>query len=242
MELLSAYILHTRPWRDTSSLVDLLLQTGSRVRAISRGQRNQSGRSKGNICQPFRPLLVALSGNSELKTITRLEPNGVAGSLPGDRLYAGFYANEVLMRALPESDPHAPLFVAYQRLLGALSDPRIDVEPPLRRFELSLLEDLGYGIDFFHDGVSGEPLHAGCDYTFVMETGFVALHQQQRVAAVNIYAGSVLQRLARGELDAADCRAVAKRLMRQALQPLIGDKPLHSRMLYRPADAVKPQS
>ncbi len=241
MELLNAYVLHTRPWRDTSSLVDLLLQQGNRVRAIARGQRNQSGRSKGNICQPFRPLSIALSGRSELKTITRLEPNGTACTPPGDRLYAGFYANEILLRALPESDPHPPLFVAYQQLVSALADPRVDIEPPLRRFELTLLEELGYGIDFFHDGISGEGLQAGRDYTFVTETGFVALHQQQRVAAANVYGGNVLLRLGRGEFDAAECRGVAKRLMRQALQPLLGDKPLQSRILYRPADSVKPR-
>lgn len=242
MQLLNAFVLHTRPWRDTSSLVDLLLEQGSRVRAIARGQRNQSGRSKGNICQPFRPLSIALSGRSELKTIARLEANGVACCPPGDRLYAGFYANEILLRALPESGPHPPLFVAYQQLISALVDPGLDIEPPLRRFELSLLEELGYGIDFFHAGISGEALQAGRDYTFVAETGFVALHEQQRVAPANIYAGSILLRLGRGEFDAAECRSVAKRLMRQALRPLLGDKPLQSRILYRPADSVNPRS
>jgi DNA repair protein RecO (recombination protein O) len=239
MELLSAYILHTRPWRDHSLLVDVLLQQGDRIRAIARSQRKQSGRSKGTICQPFRPLLIAVTGRSELKTIAQLDADGPAFALPDDRLYAGFYANEILLRALPEADPHPPLFIAYQRLLAALVDRQLDIEPPLRRFELTLLEELGYGIDFSHDAVSGEALRAGASYTFIAETGFVELEARQLRDHGNVYSGSHLLQVGQGQIESGASRTVAKQLMRQALRPLLGDKPLQSRMLYRPADSIR---
>ena len=239
MELLSAYVLHTRPWRDHSLLVDVLLQQGYRIRAIARGQRKQSGRSKGTVCQPFRPLLIAVAGNSELKTVTHLEADGPAFALPGSRLYAGFYANEILLRALPEADPHPPLFIAYRDLLAALVDRQVDIEPPLRRFELTLLDELGYGIDFCHDASSGEALQAGSSYTFVAETGFVELDARQLRDHGNVYSGKHLLQVGRGQIESGASRVVAKQLMRQALRPLLGDKPLQSRMLYRPADAKK---
>jgi DNA repair protein RecO (recombination protein O) len=239
MELLSAYVLHTRPWRDNSLLVDVLLQQGYRVRGIARGQRKQSGRNKGTVCQPFRPLLIAVAGKSELKTIIHLDADGPAFALPGDRLYAGFYANEILLRALPEADPHPPLFIAYRHLLAALVDRQLDIEPPLRRFELTLLNELGYGIDFYHDARSGEALRSGANYAFVAETGFVELDARQLRDHGNVYSGSHLLQVGQGQIESGAGRTVAKQLMRQALRPLLGNKPLQCRMLYRPAGSIK---
>lgn len=234
MDLLKTYVLHTRPWRDSSLLVDLLAQQHGRVRAIARGQRRQSRRQRGNICQPFRPLLAGLGGRGELKTLSRLESDGPVPSLPGERLYAGFYANELLLRVLPEADPHPRLFTSYEQLLLALATPTSDIEPALREFERRLLEEIGYGIDFQHEADTGAPLQVGAEYRFVVELGFVA---SSAIGARDCpwYRGAELLRIGDGRLEAASTRAVAKRLMRQALEPLLGDKPLHSRMLYQPA-------
>lgn len=239
MELLNAYILHTRPWRDTSYLVDILTLQRGRVRGVARGLRKQSGKNKGNICQPFRPLLLSLRGRGELQTVAAIEPDGPPCTLPGDHLYAAFYANEILLRALPESDPHPVLFRSYRALLDALAMPGLDIEPFLRRFELSLLDELGYGIDFFHDAASGGELQADCGYVFVAEEGFVAREHGQVRERHELYAGSHVLAVGRGEFDSAACRLVAKKVMRQALLPLLGDRPLNSRLLYRPADSSK---
>lgn len=235
MELQDAYILHTRPWRDTSILVDALLCDVGRVRAIARGQRSQSGRSKGNICQAFRPLAIALRGSGDLKNIQRIEANGPPCLLPGNHLYAGFYANEILLRALPEADPQPTLFLAYQELLALLSQVDSDIEPALRRFELNLLNELGYAVDFYHDADSGAELAADGHYAFLAEQGFVARLGGRGSEKRELYIGSDIVKVGQGEFSSGASRIVAKKIMRQALQPLLGDKPLQSKMLYRPA-------
>lgn len=238
MNLLSAYILHTRPWRDTSLLLDVLSPEQGRIRAVARGQRNQSGRHKGSVCQPFRPLAVALVGKSELKTISRIEADGPPRLLPGKHLYAGFYANEILLRALPEADPHPRLYQAYDALLATLACADADIEPPLRQFEMILLDELGYGIDFSHDAASGLELQPDGRYAFVAEQGFVALGAGRIAQSRAVYRGRDVLALARGQFTEGHSRDVAKRVMRQALQALVGDKPLQSRMLYRPAESA----
>lgn len=233
MELMKTYVLHTRPWRDSSLLVDLLVEQQGRVRAIARGQRRQSSRHSGNICQPFRPLLASLSGRGELKNLSRLEADGMVCTLPGDRLYAGFYVNELLLRVLPESDPHPRLYAEYQQLLAVLAAPCDTIEPALRYFECTLLEQLGYAIDFRHEAHTGNPLQADTEYQFVAEAGFVAL-DLRGARSGPVYPGTELLQVGRGQLESASTRAVAKQLMRQALAPLLGEKPLQSRMLYQP--------
>jgi DNA repair protein RecO (recombination protein O) len=239
MNLLKVYVLHTRPWRDSSLLVDLLVQHHGRVRAIARGQRRQSSRQRGNICQPFRPLLAGFSGRGELKTVSRLEADGPMSSLPGERLYAGFYANELLLRSMPEADPHPRLFNSYQQLVLALATPATDVEPLLRGFERILLEEMGYGIDFRHEADSGDLLQPGLEYQFVAGAGFVPADSRDSSPGPT-YPGAELLRVGMGQFEAASTRTAAKQLMRAALVPLLGDKPLNSRMLYRPAAGVKP--
>ncbi len=240
LELLKTYVLHTRPWRDSSLLVDLLVEQQGRVRAIARGQRRQSSRHSGNICQPFRPLLASLSGRGELKNLSRLESGGMVCRLPGERLYAGFYVNELLLRVLPESDPHPRLYAEYQQLLAVLAMPGAAIEPALRYFECTLLEQLGYAIDFVHEAHTGNPLQADMEYQFVAEAGFVALDGSGARGGL-VYPGAALLQVGRGQLESASTRAVAKQLMRQALAPLLGDKPLQSRMLYQPAAGLGPK-
>jgi DNA repair protein RecO (recombination protein O) len=101
-----------------------------------------------------------------------------------------------------------------------------------------LLEELGYAIDFNHDALSGEAVEAGLEYVFVAETGFVARGLQSPRERINLYSGHDLLCLGRGEFTQPDARRAAKKILRQALAPLLGDKPLNSRMLYRPADAL----
>jgi DNA repair protein RecO (recombination protein O) len=239
MDLLKAYVLHTRPWRDSSLLVDLLARNHGRLRVVARGQRRQSARQRGNICEPFRPLLAGVSGRGELKTLSRLEADGTMPRLPPERLYAGFYVNELLLRSLPEADPQPRLFAGYQRLVMALATPATDIEPPLRGFERLLLEEMGYGVDFQHRADTGQSIEPGVDYRFVVEAGFVPVNSVDDHPGPR-YPGAELLRVDRGQFEAASTRAVAKQLMRAALLPLVGDKPLNSRMLYQPAARVRP--
>ena len=57
LDLQPAYVLHSRPYRDSSALVDLLTLHGGLQRVVWRGAR----RGKGIRPQAFTPLLVANS-------------------------------------------------------------------------------------------------------------------------------------------------------------------------------------
>jgi recombinational DNA repair protein (RecF pathway) len=93
--------------------------------------------------------------------------------LRGETLFLGFYVNELLMKLLARSDPHAALFDAYARTLAALAAARGEgqAQAALRAFELTLLQELGWLADLSVVTSTLDPLRAGMRYTLRAEGG-----------------------------------------------------------------------
>lgn len=135
----ATYVLHSRPYKETSALVDFFTPLG-RLRAVLRGARGKAGA----LARPFVPLEAEWRGRGELKTVARLESAGVPNLLNGQALFSGLYLNELLIRLLPAEDPQPEIFAHYAATLPLLAAGR-PIEPLLRAFEWRLLEQLGYG-------------------------------------------------------------------------------------------------
>jgi DNA repair protein RecO (recombination protein O) len=224
-----AYILHQRPYRNTSALLELFTGSLGRVGLVARGVRSERSRLRG-VLQPFRPLLVSWSGRGELGTLTGVESDGPAFALSGRALVSALYVNELLMRLLHRDDPHDALFRSYQQTLRGLAGPDPE-QPVLRVFEKRLLEGLGYGLVLTHAVDTGAPIESERLYGYRLEHGPVSVaHCDQDSIVVH---GSTLLALAREDLCAPDMLAEAKRLMRAALGLYLGDRPLKSRELLR---------
>ncbi len=61
-----AFVLHTRPYRETSLLVDLFCEETGRLSVVVKGGRSRKGSAA--LFQPFQEIWVAYSGQSELKS------------------------------------------------------------------------------------------------------------------------------------------------------------------------------
>src|SRR5581483_4907392 len=59
-----------------------------------------------------------------------------------------------LCRLLPERDPHPQIYAALQEVLGGLLDPRLAARQ-IVQFELSLLAELGFGLDLEQCAATG---------------------------------------------------------------------------------------
>lgn len=236
VKLQPAYILHSRPYRDSSALIEAISAEYGRISLVAKGARRRSrGGSASALLQPFIPLLLSFSGRGELKTLTATEAAGSAVVLRGEDLFSAMYVNELLVRLLHRDDAHPRLFAIYGQTLEALSG-QYPVGGVLRRFELSLLDELGYGFELDRDGATGEVLQADGWYHLDPDRGLVAqlgAPDPSRPA----YAGADLLAMAGGELD-GEVRLTAKRLLRQALAAHLGGLPLKSRDLFLRGRAV----
>ena len=107
----------------------------------------------------------------------------------------------------------------------------------LRRFELKLLAELGYGINLNTDCHSHEPIDGDASYRFTPDVGFeLAVASAAEVATIpgssHLFAGEHLIALRQLDLGDASIAKSAKRLLRIALGAHLGDKPLNSRSLF----------
>ena len=227
-----AYVLHSRPYRDTSALVDLLSLQGGLQRVVWRGAR--SGR--GVKPQPFVPLLVSWQGRGDLKTLQQAEVAGAHARLQGQALFSGMYLNELLVRLLSPGDAQTLLFAGYQSALEQLALTPPSVEPVLREFEWQLIVLLGYGFSLTEDA-DQQPVLADTLYCWSPDMGLYPV--------VDATQGGLPGRglLAMAAQNWADPEAlpIAKRLMRQVLAVHLGDRPLVSRQLFAPGRTGEPR-
>lgn len=230
-----AFVLHGRPWSETSLLLDLFTEHNGRVRVLAKGARAKRSQLKGTL-QPFTPLLVRWGGRGEMKVLRNAEAVSLALPLSGITLYCGLYVNELLARVLEQETAFSELFFDYLHCIQALAGTEGSPEPVLRRFELALLGHLGYGVDFLHCAGSGEPVSAAMTYSYREEKGFIA----SLVVNNRSFTGRHLQALASREFPDADALRAAKRFTRIALKPYLGGKPLKSQELFRQFVPKKP--
>lgn len=223
-----AYVLHARPYRDTSLLVDLLTPEHGRITAVARGARKSKKQSR-QLLSPFHRLLVNWQGKSTLKLITGFETDHHFLHLEANHLYSGFYLNELLIRLLPEHDVIGGLFDRYEATLYAFHLKR-DIEPMLREFERELLQGLGYAISYECDGASGLPINDDIYYCLNVQQGFYVA--PAGTPSQYCILGADINGLARQDYEKPNVLRLAKQLNRTLLRPLLGKKPLKSRELF----------
>lgn len=225
-----AFVLHRRLYKETSFLVELMTLEHGRVSLIARGVRKAKSLGPG-LLQPFIPLLVSFSGQTELMTLTQVEAKGQVRQLYGECLFAGFYINELLMCLVEKWDAHPKLYECYEHTINCLHQNPLKQEI-LRIFEKQLLEELGYGLLPNSDWAS-QAIMPDKYYRFVPEQGFVesGLGEDSQTQA-NIFLGKNLLAYAKCDWQDQESLKDAKRLTRLVLAPLLGAKQINSRQLF----------
>lgn len=231
VELVPAFVLHHRPYRDTSRIVEILTRDHGRLTLFARGVR---GGRKGlaSLLQPFRPLLVSFSGRGEAAQLTGVEPAADARfdgtGLPAPHVMSGFYLNELVLRLTHRDDAQASLYEAYGEALAGLVRTRAP-EAILRVFEKRLLEAAGYGVDLFSDCRTGDAVEPERFYVFKPAEGLTVAGAE----APGAVSGRALRALAGETFDAEGDLDAARRVMRAALDHCLEGRELATRVVAR---------
>lgn len=225
----AVYVLHSYPFKETSLVVELFARDFGRIAATAKGARRPRSAMRGML-QSFQPLSATWSGKQELKTLHSLDWSGGLLLLQGEALMCGFYLNELLLRLLPREDPHEALFEYYSTTLKALTNSQ-DLATTLRRFELKLLQELGYAIPLLTD-VNNAAIQHEQNYRYEAEHGAVPYSGRQNRDANGVQlAGRTLLEMASDDYSHSQTQQQSKQLMRYLLAHYLGDKPLHTRQL-----------
>lgn len=216
VQLVPAWVLSRRPYRESSLLLDVLAEGHGRVGLVARGSRGSRRGQPLALLQRYR---LSWSRRGELGTVTAHEADGPPLALRGETILWVWYVNELLLRALQRDDDHPALYSAYERVLVELAAGADDAA--LRRFEQVLGSELGFGLGM----ADGDPA-PGQRYRYVDGEGMVAdVHGPFSAAA--------LKAILAGDFRDAATRRAARDLFQAQLPQLIGERPLRTPALLR---------
>jgi DNA repair protein RecO (recombination protein O) len=221
----SVYVLHTYPFKETSLVVELFSKQFGRIAAVAKGARRPHSSMRGML-QSFQMLCGAWSGKNELKTLHSVDLSAGLTLIKGEALMCGFYMNELLLRLLPREDAHETLFEYYANTMQTLSNG-VDFATTLRRFELKLLQELGYAVPLLIDE---NALQIVAENTYRYEAEYGACELKATKNGVQL-SGKTLLDMARDDYADSTTQSQSKQLMRYLLAHYLGDKPLHTRQL-----------
>ncbi len=234
-----AFVLHARPWRETSLLVEVLTANHGRLGLVARGVRSARRQPLRAALQPLQHVRLDAVQQGELAQLRSAEALDAAPLLAGEAALAAFYVNELVLRLAPRDDPQHALFDAYATMRARLGDASQPLAWTLRRFEAALLDALGFGMDFGSD-VDGAPIDPAARYRLDPEQGpRRLLSDRGRADRSDAATGLALLALAAdggmrdggmrdGGMPGVDDLAGLRRAMRPVLLHHLGGRPLRS--------------
>jgi DNA repair protein RecO (recombination protein O) len=251
------YVLHSYPYKETSLILQVWTEKHGRLALVAKGARRPRSASRA-VLVAFQPLALDWFGRGELRTLKTAEPTIPATPLAGSSLLSAFYLNELLLKLTTRDDPHEGLFEAYDEAIGGLraisrsaatgERPPVppggksglspvsggEVERVLRRFELRLLQELGYALELAREARTQAPIVAEKEYLYVLERGPVEAPAGSETPSNAVrLRGHTLIDLEHGRLEDAATIAQAKSLMRLLINHSLNGQVLATRAMVR---------
>ena len=223
-----AWLLHHRPFRDSSQILDILSRDHGRLALVAKGSRGAKSKLRG-ILRLFLPLQISWVIRSDMGTLTGAEMNGVPLSLTGDALLSGYYVNELILKLLHRHDPQPEIYSVYGETIERLATNQ-DVALHLRQFEIELLRMLGYALNLDHDTELREPLRPQQQYEYRAEQGPVPVSGRE---GPMIFTGAELDAIRNQQFAEMAVLKKAGRLLRNVITYHLDGKELNSRKVLQ---------
>ena len=212
--LTPGFVLHARPFRETSRVLELATRDAGRLAVLARG------RSGG--LRPFVLLDLAWRGRGELPSLTTGEERR-AYPLSGRRMICALYLNELVLKLIPRDAPAGELVTILEQAYGGLlGDGR--PEDTLRVAEWSLLSLLDSGLEHLGGGDFSED----CHYRYRPEEGLSETVDERAPGAVS---GAVLRALATGSGLPDNAHRAARDFMRRLIDDHLEGREVLTRRL-----------
>lgn len=224
--LQDAYVIHSRPFKESSLLIDFFTREQGCITLVAKGAKRPRSPKRG-LLQPFIPLNISWQGRGELGTLTHIEAYGLPVFLINRRLLSGLYLNELLYRLLQKNDPCIGLFDQYHQIIEKLAGVSC-LQSILRVFERELLTALGYGLLLDKEQITGKAIIPEDLYLFDPLKGAIKITQEPDNFEPHqvVVRGEVLLALQEGIFPSRVVLKQSKSLMQRALGLQLGERAL----------------
>ncbi len=223
-----AFVLHSRPYQETSLIIDFFTKSYGRLNAIAKGAKRPKSPLR-SVLTPACKLAVSMTGKSELKNLSSVEIVDHFHLSDGISLNSIIYINELISKATEKEDPHENIFLEYEILLRNLNASKgsEQLEKHLRNFELNLLQEMGYGIDLTREAESNIRIDSDKRYRFDPDKGFSSINEND-LTQISFLGQDILD-FSQGQFEKKATRDASKIIMRLALDYHLGNKTLNIR-------------
>lgn len=228
IELEPSFILHIRPFKETSAIIDFFSRNHGRVSAVANGLKRKKSKFRG-IAHPFTPVLATFNDKNSLFTLNALEQNGRVVNLPGIKLLSGLYINELLIKLLPQAYSYPELFDDYALLIGSL-ESKDTIESVLRLFEKKLIKAIGYELPLKLEVSTGLPIEPQQYYDYLVGEGPILIKKPSNTN--KYYLGQSLIDLDNDFLVCDKSLKDTKKLMRNLINYYLEGKQLNVRKMF----------
>ena len=219
-----AFVLHHRPFRDTSQLLDVISREHGKITLVARGSRSAKSKLRG-VLRPFQALRLSWFVRSDLGTLTGAEIDSAPLSLGGDALLSAYYVNELVLNFLHRHDPQPEIFDVYSRTITALAHSE-ELAANLRVFEMELLRLLGYALNLDYDANLHQPIEEQRFYEYRVDQGPVSVSRSE---GAMVFSGARLRGIAAARFEDPEVLRDAGRLLREVIRHHLDGRELKSR-------------
>ncbi len=223
-ELIEAYVVQARPWRETSMLYKMIARRHGWLSLVHKGVRKNRRERPLPVLTSVR---VSWSGRSSLQTLRHAEAHPMPVISAPERQVAALYLNEILSYLLPEDGHSDEIYPFYHAALQQLNETE-DWEQVLRGAELDVLQMAGHPLQL--EQTEQGRVKASQRYRYVPDTGPVELSSNSTEEGIS---GETLLKLYRRSGLNANQRREARRLMRRVLDHYVAPRVIHSRNIMR---------
>jgi len=227
VDLTPAFVLHQRPYQESSVLLDVFSEQYGRASLIAKGVRKNK-RNQSGLLQLYQPLLLSWTGRGDLPIVTNIEVDKPRYILQSEASLCGLYVNELVVKLLPLNLPEKDVFKAYQQILSYLQQGD-HIEIKLRLFEKQLLSHLGYGLALEYDVETGQKVVQEQRYIYQADSGLYRVQGQEQLPSIS---GRSLKHLVDECGFDKESLSEIKQVMRSVIHFYLGGKPLQSRALF----------
>ncbi|MEM8843480.1 MAG: DNA repair protein RecO [Pseudomonadota bacterium] len=224
IELEPSYILHTRPYRETSLLVYALTEHHGLMHMVCRGARKKSAQ-----LQPFMKMYMTWSGRGELVSLNKFELDKSTYTRDFRAHVQCFYLHELILALIPKMSPEPELFNLYEETLKLITEFPCR-EEILRKFELQILSISGHPLQLKFDHNNDLEIEDHKHYRYEPDLG--PTHCVTTLTGWDVVSGKVLRCLDEYDFH-AEILPQAKIFLRGLIKYHLQGKPIMARQLLR---------
>ncbi|NRB37507.1 MAG: DNA repair protein RecO [Pseudomonadales bacterium] len=230
----NAYLLHIKPYRESSALVRVLSAQHGLVAGVLKGvyKKDKHAAARRAALQMGNCIEISWLGKRDLKTFIQVDALSYFPATDTRLFLCLSYINELLLRFMQEGLPANAIFQRYQLLLNNLSSsdlPKVLLEANLRAYEFDLLELLGFALDFSVDAYLHDAVICSEYYRVIAGVGVMRLKERDYSA----FSGKALQDINARDFSDPKSLRQAKLISRYLLNFHLEGRPLKTRQLYR---------